>query len=293
MSRDHYIPQFILRGFAIDDSLPKDKQVICVLNSKTKTVENKLICNSFMQIDYNSKETEQFLAQEIEYKIGNIFNRIKTVALQNQKCIELKEYEYKALFRFFVIMWRRNAIQVNKMKEVIDLADLILNTSNLKNTKDRNIPLSRWFEENQDSFRKTFFDYVIPKTTNTDETVLKTILNYKPCIIKNETDLHFTLHNTYSTLNYFVKQNTVITENDAPVFMIYPISKTLCFFLLRNQTQTDLNQKTYTIPFESWDKESIKSFLINGYVLTTADYYVVDETNYVAVLDALKAIGNV
>lgn len=97
MSRDHYIPQFILRGFAIDDSLPKDKQVICVLNSKTKTVENKLICNSFMQIDYNSKETEQFLAQEIEYKIGNIFNRIKTAALQNQKCIELKEYEYKAL----------------------------------------------------------------------------------------------------------------------------------------------------------------------------------------------------
>lgn len=75
--------------------------------------------------------------------------------------------------------------------------------------------------------------------------------------------------------------------------MIYPISKTLCFGLLRNQTQTDLNQKTYTIPFESWDKESIKSFLINGYVLTTADYYVVDETNYVAVLDALKAIGNI
>lgn len=36
-----------------------------------------------------------------------------------------------------------------------------------------------------------------------------------------------------------------------------------------------------------------KVFLINGYVLTTADYYVVDETNYVAVLDALKAIGNI
>lgn len=293
MSRDHYIPQFILRGFAINENLPKDKQVICVLDSKTKTVENKLISNSFMQIDYNSKETEQFLAQDIESKIGNIFNRIKIAASNNQKYIELKDYEYKALFRFFVIMWRRNAIQINKMKEVIDLAELIINNPNMQNMQNNNIPLGRLFEENKDVFRKTFFDLVIPQTTNTDETVLKTILNYTPFIIKNETDLHFILHNAYSTLNYFVKQNTVVTENDAPYFMIYPISKTLCFGLLCNQTQTDLNKKTYIVPFESWDKESIKSFLINGYVLPTAEYYVVDETNYAAVLDALKTIETV
>lgn len=293
MSRDHYIPQFILRGFAINENLPKDKQAICVLDSKTKTVENKLISNSFMQIDYNSKETEQFLAQEIESKIGNIFNRIKIAASKNQKFIELKDYEYKALFRFFVIMWRRNAIQINKMKEVIDLAELIINNPNMQNMQNKNIPLGRLFEENKDIFRKTFFDLVIPQTTNTDETVLKTILNYTPFIIKNETDLHFILHNAYSTLNYFVKQNTVVTENDAPYFMIYPISKTLCFGLLCNQTQTDLNKETYIVPFESWDKESIKSFLINGYVLPTAEYYVVDETNYAAVLDALKTIETV
>lgn len=293
MSRDHYIPQFILRGFAINENLPKDKQVICVLDSKTKTVENKLISNSFMQIDYNSKETEQFLAQDIESKIGNIFNRIKIAASNNQKYIELKDYEYKALFRFFVIMWRRNAIQINKMKEVIDLAELIINNPNMQNMQNNNIPLGRLFEENKDIFRKTFFDLVIPQTTNTDETVLKTILNYTPFIIKNETDLHFILHNAYSTLNYFVKQNTVVTENDAPYFMIYPISKTLCFGLLCNQTQTDLNKKTYIVPLESWDKESIKSFLINGYVLPTAEYYVVDETNYAAVLDALKTIETV
>lgn len=293
MSRDHYIPQFILRGFAINENLPKDKQAICVLDSKTKTVENKLISNSFMQIDYNSKETEQFLAQDIESKIGNIFNRIKIAASNNQKYIELKNYEYKALFRFFVIMWRRNAIQINKMKEVIDLAELIINNPNMQNMQNNNIPLGRLFEENKDIFRKTFFDLVIPQTTNTDETVLKTILNYTPFIIKNETDLHFILHNAYSTLNYFVKQNTVVTENDAPYFMIYPISKTLCFGLLCNQTQTDLNKKTYNVPFESWDKESIKSFLINGYVLPTAEYYVVDETNYAAVLDALKTIETV
>lgn len=290
MSRDHYIPQLILRGFAINENLPKDKQVICVLNSKTKTVENKLISNSFMQIDYNSKETEQFLAQEIESKIGNIFNRIKIAASKNQKFIELKDYEYKALFRFFVIMWRRNAIQINKMKEVIDCAELIINNPNVQN---KNIPLAQLFEENKDIFRKTFFDLVIPQTTNTDETVQKTILNYTPFIIKNETDLHFILHNAYATLNYFVKQNTVVTENDAPYFMIYPISKTLCFGLLCNQTQTDLNKETYIVPFESWDKESIKSFLINGYVLPTAEYYVVDETNYAAVLDALKTIETV
>lgn len=290
MSRDHYIPQLILRGFAINENLPKDKQVICVLNSKTKTVENKLISNSFMQIDYNSKETEQFLAQEIESKIGNIFNRIKIAASKNQKFIELKDYEYKALFRFFVIMWRRNAIQINKMKEVIDCAELIINNPNVQN---KNIPLAQLFEENKDIFRKTFFDLVIPQTTNTDETVQKTILNYTPFIIKNETDLHFILHNAYATLNYFVKQNTVVTENDAPYFMIYPISKTLCFGLLCNQTQTDLNKETYIVPFESWDKESIKSFLINGYILPTAEYYVVDETNYAAVLDALKTIETV
>lgn len=290
MSRDHYIPRLILRGFAINENLPKDKQVICVLDSKTKTVENKLISNSFMQIDYNSKETEQFLAHEIESKIGNIFNRIKIAASKNQKFIELKDYEYKALFRFFVIMWRRNAIQINKMKEVIDCAELIINNPNMQN---KNIPLAQLFEENKDIIRKTFFDLVIPQTTNTDETVLKTILNYTPFIIKNETDLHFILHNAYATLNYFVKQNTVVTENDAPYFMIYPISKTLCFGLLCNQTQTDLNKKTYIVPFESWDKESIKSFLINGYVLPTAEYYVVDETNYAAVLDALKTIETV
>ncbi len=293
MSRDHFIPQFILRGFAIDENLPKDKQAICVLNSKTKTVENKLIADSFMQNDYNSKETERFLAQEVESKIGNIFNRIKTAALNNQKYIELKDYDYKALFRFFVIMWRRNAIQINKMNEVINLAELIITTPNMQNIQNNNISLGRLFEENKDTFRKTFFDLVIPQTTNNDETVLKTILNYTPFIIKNQTDLHFTLHNAYSTLNYFVKQNTDVTENDNPYLMIYPISKTLCFGLLRNQAQTDLNQKTYAIPFESWDKESIRLFLINGYVLPTAEYYVVDETNYSAVLDAIKTIEKV
>lgn len=278
MSRDHYIPQFILRGFSIIPNVAKNKQEIYVYSKKTNEVKRQLIADSFMQVDYNSPETEKYLAQELEAKVANIIQKIKAAVNKGNKIVDLEKNKYVLLIRFLVVMWRRNLIQVDKMKEIIDASEYILN---LYSTFDAdNINVGRLYDENKDIFRKTFFDLAIRRTTKDDETVQKTIKYYKPFIVHNTSSINYIMHNTYSTLNYLSYKNDEITEQDFPIFMIYPISKTMCLCMLLNYKESDLTQNNYTIPIETWSNEAdIKQFLIDGYITPTAESFVVDETN--------------
>ena len=55
--------------------------------------------------DFNSPETEKYLAQNYESDIARIFQRVAENVKDCQKNIILSNAEYKLLFRFFVIMW--------------------------------------------------------------------------------------------------------------------------------------------------------------------------------------------
>lgn len=279
MSRDHYIPQFILRGFSVNPKEAKNKQEIYVYSKKTNEVKRQLIADSFMQVDYNSPETEKYLAQELETKVANIVQKIKAEVNKENKIVDLEKNKYVLLIRFLVVMWRRNLIQVDRMKEIIDASEYISSIFSAFSTKEINI--GKLYEENKDIFRKTFFDLAIRRTTKDDETVQKTIKYYKPFIVHNTSSINFIMHNTYSTLNYLSYKNDEITEQDFPIFMIYPISKKLCLCMLLNIEGSNLAQNNYTISIETWsDEADIKRFLINGYITPTAESFVVDETNY-------------
>ena len=279
MSRDHYIPQFILRGFSVNPKEAKNKQEIYVYSKKTNEVKRQLIADSFMQVDYNSPETEKYLAQELETKVANIVQKIKAEVNKENKIVDLEKNKYVLLIRFLVVMWRRNLIQVDRMKEIIDASEYISSIFSAFGTEEINI--GKLYEENKDIFRKTFFDLAIRRTTKDDETVQKTIKYYKPFIVHNTSSINFIMHNTYSTLNYLSYKNDEITEQDFPIFMIYPISKKLCLCMLLNIEESNLAQNNYTISIETWsDEADIKRFLINGYITPTAESFVVDETNY-------------
>ena len=247
-------------------------------SKKTNEVKRQLIADSFMQVDYNSPETEKYLAQELETKVANIVQKIKAEVNKENKIVDLEKNKYVLLIRFLVVMWRRNLIQVDRMKEIIDASEYISSIFSAFGTEEINV--GKLYEENKDIFRKTFFDLAIRRTTKDDETVQKTIKYYKPFIVHNTSSINFIMHNTYSTLNYLSNKNDEVTEQDFPIFMIYPISKTMCLCMLLNYKESDLTQNNYTIPIVTWSNEAdIKQLLIDRYITPTAESFVVDETN--------------
>lgn len=288
MSRDHYIPQLILRGFALDPTLKKDKQEISILDTNTLQVETKLIGNSFMKVDCNSKETETKFAQIYETPMGNILQQIKNAIRKNQTECLLKKSAYQKVFQFLVIMWRRNIIQVKKMEEYVALFDKIFSSISPFNESEKSI--SQYYKENEDVCRKAFYEYVMRITKQDEETVKKTIENYRPIIIHNTTNVHFILHNTYSTLRYCCKPNEQIGFDDMPINMICPLSNELCLDLLLREQPLQLDKKQYPIEIETWDNpDDIKQFMIDGYITPTAESIVVDSTNLQFVLDKLRS----
>ena len=118
MSRDHIIPRFILRGFALDPTENKKHQKIMIYDKETKQLLVEEINDAYALEDFNSTETEQYLANKYESKVAKLFQRILETVNKNQKLMAFSESEYKLLIRFFVIMWRRNDIQLKKAKEM-------------------------------------------------------------------------------------------------------------------------------------------------------------------------------
>lgn len=287
MSRDHIIPQFILRGFAINPTEKKQNQKIMIYDKDTKQVHIKKIADTYSLLDFNSPETEKYLANEYESKVAKIFQRASKAASEKQQSISLSNNEYKLLFRFFVIMWRRNNIQLEKAKEMgIQLENILKSLfgnhyKEMLKPEYKDYSFEKMFDEKMDDVRKALYDKVIPETKDDDPTVLKTIKHYSPFIVNNTSNIHFLLHNTYATLRYMVpkSQNEIYAE-DIPSIMIYPISKTLCFCMILKEKETDTDKEEFNIPIEAWcNDEDIKLHFIDGYITQTAKSFIVDETN--------------
>lgn len=287
MSRDHIIPQFILRGFAINPTEKKQNQKIMIYDKDTKQVHTKKIADTYSLLDFNSPETEKYLANEYESKVAKIFQRASKAASEKQESISLSNKEYKMLFRFFVIMWRRNDIQLEKAKEMgIQLENMLKSLfgnhyKEMLKPEYKDYSFEKMFDEKMDDVRKALYDKVIPETKDDDPTVLKTIKHYFPFIVNNTSNIHFLLHNTYATLRYMVpkSQNEIYAE-DIPSIMIYPISKTLCFCMILKEKETDTDKEEFNIPIEAWcNDEDIKLHFIDGYITQTAKSFIVDETN--------------
>lgn len=286
MPRDHIIPQFILRGFALNPTAKKNNHRIMIYDRGTGQVKIEKIADAYAIRDFNSSETEKYLAQEYESDVAKIFRRISDNVKNNQKRVVLSNAEYKLLFRFFVIMWRRNNIQMDKAKEMGIQFENIMKAvfgnryQEMLRPEYKDYSFERMFDERIDNLRKAFYDKVIPETTD-DPTVQKTIKYYPPCIIHNKSKIHFLLHNTYATLRYFVpKEQKDIFGYDIPSIMLYPISNTLCFCMLRSATEIDLAKENFEIPIEIWENDDdIKQHFIDGYITATATSFVVDNTN--------------
>ncbi|MDE6361862.1 MAG: DUF4238 domain-containing protein, partial [Clostridia bacterium] len=174
MFRDHIIPQFILRGFAINPTANKQNLKLMIYDKETKQVHTKKISDAYAICDFNSPETEKYLAHNYESDIAKIFQRVAECAMNCQKNIILSNEDYKLLFRFFVIMWRRNDIQLSKAKEMGIQLEIMLK-SIFGNKYDAMIKpeykgynFEKLFDERIDEIKKTFYDKVIPETDDND-----------------------------------------------------------------------------------------------------------------------------
>lgn len=287
MAIHHFIPKFILKGFSFNPNADTNKQSITIYNKKTNKFSNELINFAFAEKDFNSEETETILGEQYENKIAMVFQRIQKRAYSNEKDVVLSNKEYRLLFRFFTIMWRRNDIQLEKMNETAINIHNEIKTMFGKHFKDmlkseyQDKNLTDLIKSNIENIKKPFYDKIIKDTTDDDETIQKTILNYIPKIIYNKSNVHFLLHNTYGTLRYIKKANEVIQDSDYPHTFIEPISKDLCFCLLLAQNQIDIKKDKFKIKIEVWENdEDIIKFFIKDYLTETVTSYVVDETNY-------------
>jgi len=117
MPRDHIIPKFILRGFAINPSANKQNHRIMIYDRGAKQVKTEKIADAYAIRDFNSSETEKFLAQNYESNVAKIFQRISNNAKSNHSSVTLSNAEYKLLFRFFVICGEEIIFKCTKQKK--------------------------------------------------------------------------------------------------------------------------------------------------------------------------------
>ena len=286
MSRDHIIPQFILRGFAINPNASKQKQKINIYDTATKSVKTKNIADAYQIENFNSNETEKLLAHDYEQKVARIFERIKNNVRNGNTTTSLTNNEYKLLFRFFVVMWRRNDIQMENAKKMCNDMHNTLKIifgnqfDNMLNPEYKNINVEEYFDKSINDLSKDMYDKFISETTINDPTVQKTIKHYYPTIINNKTDINFILHNTYGTINYVVKNGSTPNFSDVPAFFIEPISSKLTFLLLPSEKEINIEQNSFEIPIVNFDvKNDIEEIFINQYMTSKAKSYVVDDTN--------------
>lgn len=286
MSIDHIIPRFVLKGYALNPSAEAKEQEIRILNRKTQNISVKKIKEAYAIEDFNSKQTERLLCEEYETKVARIFQRINKRAEDNENHVVLSNDEYKLLFRFFVIMWRRNDIHIDKsrilLKDIHNSMRVILgdNLQKMLKPEYRDLDINQLMEEELNKHMKDLYDKIIDQTDENDPTVKKTILHYKPIIIYNKSNINFTLHNTYGTTIYMVKQGTMPNYIDIPFRIIEPISNKLCFSLMLTSEKVSLEEKVYKIEIKIIeDDNDIKEHFIEEYITGQATSFVVDGTN--------------
>lgn len=291
MALHHIIPKFILRGFTLNPEAEKDEQEIMIYDKKLNKIYNEKINTAYAKENFNSEQTETLLCKEYENKVALLFKRIEKRALTNEKFVEFSNEEYKLLFRFFTIMWRRNDIQMQNAKKLFfnvinEFENILENLSGKKATemlKDeyKNMSHEDMFELKKDDLRIPLYDKIILSTNDNSESVLKNIKNYIPVVVHNQSKINFLLHNTYGTMNYILKKGCYeANEFDYPINILEPISNKLSFYLMPSKDEINLNMNEYKISIEHWDNdEQIKQFFIDGYITPQATSFVVDDTN--------------
>ena len=286
MALHHILPRFILRGFCINPNDDKKDQKIMIYDRGVGKVNIEKINTAYAKENFNSQKTETLLCEDYENNVARLFQRIKKRAVDNEKDVVISNEEYRLLFRFFTIMWRRNDIHIdNGKKMAIEIENFLKNVlgsdyDNIKTEQYKNVSLSECFDKNEEKIRNILYNKLILDTTDNDPTVLKTIKNYYPTIVYNTSNIHFILHNTYSTLNYYIPENHDVNFLDIPTTMIVPISNNLCICLTLQKDETDLTKKEFKLKIEQWDEdELIKQFFIEKYITPQATSFVVDDTN--------------
>jgi hypothetical protein len=287
MALHHIIPKFILKGFTINPKAERNEQEIMIYDTSSKKTYIEKINTAYAKEDFNSEQTEKYLCNGYENNVAKIFQRIKKRAEDNEKDVALSNEEYKLLFKFFTIMWRRNDIHIEKGRNIITKIETELknifgeNYEKMKSEKYKDISLEEYYTNNETELGQKLYDKLISSTNDNSESVLKNIKNYIPIIVHNKSNIHFILHNTYGTMDYIVKKESYeVNEFDFPITIIEPISNNLCFCLMFCNDKIDLDKKEYKIKIEYWDNdEQIKQFFINGYITPQATSFVVDDTN--------------
>lgn len=287
MSKDHIIPQFILRGFAINPSSSKANQKVMVYYKDTQTIKKQKIVDVYSIQDFNSQTTERSLAEQYESNVAKLFQRIAFSATAKEGSVVFSNAEYRLLHRFFVIMWRRNSIH---MEQALDLGNQLENMlkavfgnqyQQMLKPEYKDYSFERMFKEKYDDLRHSFYEKVVSETSDDDPTVKKSFEMYSPSIIYNTSNIHFLLHNTYSTVVYAAPKNTsFISYNDNPFRILLPISNTLFFDLVLSEEKIDCTKNEYHIPIEVCSNpQIIKQYYIDSYKIPNARSYIVDETN--------------
>lgn len=266
MAKHHIIPRFILRNFSLNPDADKQDQEIRIFDVKTNRDYVSKIKDAYEKENFNSEKVEKKLCEEYENKIANLFKRIKNVADNNGPFVSFNNEEYKLLFKFFTIMWRRNSKHIDDFKNKI----LPLAGNDYKNI----------FVQNEEFLTKMFYEHLIETTTDDDETVQKTISNYELAIVENTSDVNFLLHNTYGTLCYFKREGEEIVFDDYPFLQLFPISKKLYFYLTLTNSEIDVESEIFQVPIDKcYDKDEIIEIFIRKYIQPNALSYIVDETN--------------
>ncbi len=286
MALHHILPKFILRGFCINPNENKNNQEIMIYDRKSGILNKEKINTAYSKENFNSTKIETLLCKNYENDVARLFQRIKKRATDNEKDVMLSNKEYKLLFRFFTIMWRRNDIHmINSKKMIVEFESIFSNIlgndyNKIKTEQYKNDSLPEYFEKNEDIIRDVLYDKLILDTTDNDPTVLKTITNYYPIIVYNTSNIHFVLHNTYSTLNYYIPEDRMVSFLDIPRTIIEPISNNTCIFLILRENKIDLTNKAFKLKIERLSEdELIKQFFIDNYITPQATSFVVDDTN--------------
>ena len=277
---DHILPQVLLRGFSLNKNDARNKQKIMVYDREKCKVSR--ISTLYQQNTFYSREIESHLQKEYETPFGELKMDMEKELLENySETYLISKEKLLLLIRFFVVMWRRNDVQLDKAKATIEK---IVNYPGMREKmipKFKNMTVNQLISMNEKRAQHDFYDKVILQTTNEDPTVLKTYINYLPVIIINKTNINFPLHNKYASIQY-VYSNI----KDYPDFTIEPINNRIYMLFVLNK-QHKKNSDMNAIKVIYLDSVFEIELLIRMYIIDTLKTIVVDESNIEIVKDKL------
>lgn len=269
---DHILPQVLLRGFSINNPFKKEDYKIMILTPE-KTIQDK-IRFQYQEENFYSRETEHLLDKKFENNFGRIKKKIVDELLNTEvDTFRLKKDDFYELILFFVTMWRRNDVQIEKTMTV---SKFFLNNPILRS---KMLPMYQQMSTedliklNINEVKRQLYDNIINMTNRNDPTVIKTYRDYIPVVLINKTDILFPLHNKYATVHYIFKTK----DEEYPDFTMEPITNRIMMLFVKkiNHGSDDDIKKIKVIRVNS--SEEIK-LIINLYIIDSVKSVVVDKS---------------